>query len=268
MKMNNFYNYYISLKVKNFDQSTKLCNISLITSSEIVKCDVLYHIDNVNVFKNLCENLKKYENYYFEKFQTNKNNLRFICNKHVKDINSTIFSLIQDNNEKIRNNKLKEKCTLNEKSIQTNSTNIKTNTTQTDIISETLSNELVVLHNDIVPNVPCNTPITINHIQNELNKLNSPTPSTEFHTIDSINLEISPVEKTLKQIYSNKSDSDSDSSSDSSESENVIYTTLVNNKPKRRKRSVRTLCVIDSSSSDSEDETVQPILPLMKDVNL
>ncbi|SVE60802.1 uncharacterized protein METZ01_LOCUS513656, partial [marine metagenome] len=25
MKMNNFYNYYISLKVENFDQSTKLC---------------------------------------------------------------------------------------------------------------------------------------------------------------------------------------------------------------------------------------------------
>ncbi len=249
--MNNFYNYYISLKVENFDQSTKLCNISLITSSEIVKCDVLYHIDNVNVFKNLCENLKKDENYYFEKFQTNKNNLRFICNKHVKDINSTIFSLIQDNNEKIRNNKLKEKYTLNEKSIQTNYTNVKTNTTQTNTISETLSNELIVLHNDIVPNVPCNTPITINHIQNELNNLNSQTPSTEFHTIDSINLGTPPVEKLVKHTSS------SDSSSDSSENEN--YTTLVNHKRKRRKRPVRSraLCVIDTSSSDSEDETVQ-----------
>ena len=84
-----------------------------------------------------------------------------------------------------------------------------------------------------------------------------------FHTVDSISLEIPPVEILVKELVKhpsssgNESESDSDSSSD--DSDNANYTTLVNHKPtRRRKRSVRTLCVIDSSSSDSEDELVQP----------
>jgi|ETNmetMinimDraft_31_1059906.scaffolds.fasta_scaffold00017_19 hypothetical protein len=135
--------------------------------------------------------------------------------------------------------------------------------TQTETSSVVLSNELVVLHNNIVPNVPCNTPITIKDIQNDLNKLESPTSSMEvFHTIDSIDsINLKLVKTPVKQHTSssgNESESESESDSSSDESENGTYTTLENQKPKRRKRSVRTLCVIDSSSSDDEDETEQP----------
>ena len=270
---------YISVTIENFQQDTRLCTLSLTNKLSGI---LLFKIENNSVIKTIGENLKEMSNYHFENNKIATDNFRFICNTSENVICSTIFAQIQKRNQEII--KEQENCpkfNWNVKVTQTNpivspwKNDFKSfkfekqqeSGTQTETSSVVLSNELVVLHSDIVPNVPCNTPITIKDIQNDLNQLESPTSSMEvFHTVDSINLEIPSVEILVKELVKhpsssgNESESDNDSESDSSsdESENGTYTTLENHKPKRRKRSVRTLCVIDSSSSDDEDETEQP----------
>jgi hypothetical protein len=277
---------YISVTIENFQQDTRLCTVSLTNKLSGI---LLFKIEDNSVIKTIGENLKEMSNYHFENNKIATDNFRFICNTSENVICSTIFAQIQKRNQEII--KEQENCPKFNWNVKVTQTNpivppwkndfksfkfekLREFGTQTETSSAVLSNELVVLHNDIVPNVPCNTPITLEDIHNDLNNLESPTSSMEvFHTVDSISLEIPPVEKPVeilvKELVKNPvkhpsssgndsdSESDSDSSSDSSETGN--YTTLsVNHKPKRRKRSVRTLCVIDSSSSDSEDELVQP----------
>lgn len=268
---------YISVTIENFQQDTRLCTLSLTNKLSGI---LLFKIENNSVIKTIGENLKEMSNYHFENNKIATDNFRFICNTSENVICSTIFAQIQKRNQEII--KEQENCpkfNWNVKVTQTNpivspwKNDFKSfkfekqpeSGTQTETSSVVLSNELVVLHSDIVPNVPCNTPITIKNIQNDLNQLESPTSSMEvFHTVDSINLEIPPVEILVKELVKhpsssgNESESDSESDSSSDESENGTYTTLENHKPKRRKRSVRTLCVVDSSSSDDEDETEQP----------
>lgn len=295
---------YISVTIENFQQDTRLCTVSLTNKLSGI---LLFKIEDNSVIKTIGENLKEIPNYYFQDDKIATNSFRFICNTSENVICSTIFEKIQKRNQEIIKEQeeiIKEQeqqrkiayqkrvrptswdsptsftfKTQNKKSSNWNFEKLREFGTQTETSSAVLSNELVVLHNDIVPNVPCNTPITLEDIHNDLNNLESPTSSMEvFHTVDSISLEIppfenpfeKPVEKPVEKLVKtpvkrhpsssgneSESESDSDSSSDSSETGN--YTTLsVNHKPKRRKRSVRTLCVIDSSSSDSEDELVQP----------
>jgi hypothetical protein len=272
---------YISVTIENFQQDTRLCTLSLTNKLSGI---LLFKIENNSVIKTIGENLREMSNYHFENNKIATDNFRFICNTSENVICSTIFAQIQKRNQEII--KEQENCpkfNWNVKVTQTNpivppwKNDFKSfkfgkqqeSGTQTETSSVVLSNELVVLHNDIVPNVPCNTPITIKDIQNDLNKLESPTSSMEvFHTVDSISLEIPPVEIPVEILVKelvkhpsssgNESESESESDSSSDDSDNTNYTTLVNHKPRRRKRSVRTLCVIESSSSDSEDEQLQP----------
>jgi len=267
---------YISVTIENFQQDTRLCTLSLTNKLSGI---LLFKIENNSVIKTIGKNLKEMSNYHFENNKIATDNFRFICNTSENVICSTIFAQIQKRNQEII--KEQENCPKLNWNVKVTQANPivppwkndfkdfkflkqQESGTQTETSSVVLSNELVVLHNDIVPNVPCNTPITLKDIHNDLNNLESPTSSMEvFHTVDSISLEIPPVEILVKELVKhpsssgNESESDSDSSSD--DSDNANYTTLVNHKPtRRRKRSVRTLCVIDSSSSDSEDELVQP----------
>jgi len=282
---------YISVTIENFQQDTRLCTVSLTNKLSGI---LLFKIEDNSVIKTISENLREIPNYYFQNDKITTNSFRFICNVGENVICSTIFEKIQKRNQEIIKEQeeiIKEQeqqreiayqkhvrqtswnsptsftfKTQNKKSSNWNFEKLREFGTQTETSSAVLSSELVVLHNDIVPNVPCNTPITLKDIHNDLNNLESPTSSMEvFHTVDSISLETLPVEILVKKLVKhpsssgNDSDSDSESDSSSDSSENGNYTTLsVNHKSKRRKRSVRTLCVIDSSSSNSEDELVQP----------
>ena len=252
---------YISVSIENFQHNTKLCTLSL---TDKIYGISFFKIEDNSVLKTIEKYLNEIPNYFVENNPNNPNNLRFICNANEITICTMILEQIYKRNQEI----IKEQENYSEK-IDLKSKEQHESGTQTETDSVVLSNELVVLHNGIVPNVPCNTPITIKDIQNNLNKLESPTSSIEvFNTVDSYNLETQlvqnhmdkSVEKSIKHTSSNgnesesESESENESESSSDSSDNGIYTTLVNHKPKRRKRPVRTLCVIDSSSSESEDE--------------
>ena len=265
---------YISISIENFQQNNRLCTISLVHNLTGIS---LFKIEHDNVITTVINKLKDQEsNYYFECEGNNANSFRFITNLTESQICNSIFTkVLKANQELILKRKNFPELKLNDKSIQTHKnlftfSSLSTGTSN----SADLSDELIISHKNIIPTVPCNTPITVKDIHENLMNLKSPKKFNIVKNLKTFFNERQPIKREQKQnttlngnestddseTDSNSDDHDSETDSNSDDRDSDNYTTIRRRTRRRKfcvKKKKRDICIIESNSSDSEKEDIQ-----------